>query len=250
MSCSRSVRRACEHTFVSGTPLTGSNGFPGQPACAADPRSIGRNRKGAIAEAEILAAAVRLDVPVLIPVSDHGRCDLALDIGGRLWRVQCKWGRLSEARDVVVVHLGGSRLSNHGYIVTTYDEDEVDLFGVYCGELDRAFLLPVARLAGMHQVHLRLAPPRNGQRACITLAREFEFEGAVAQLARASRWQREGQGFESPQLHPNRDADRVITVGSHGFRNRIGEWMERAAAGQDIVVTDRGKPRIRLTRAT
>jgi hypothetical protein len=27
---------------------------------------------------------------------------------------------------------------------------------------------------------------------------EFFFDGAIAQLARASRWQREGLGFESP----------------------------------------------------
>ena len=31
------------------------------------------NRKGAIAEAEIYAAAVRLGVPVLMPMSEHGR---------------------------------------------------------------------------------------------------------------------------------------------------------------------------------
>ena len=56
------------------------------------------NRKGAIAEAEIYAAAVRLGVPVLTPMSEHGRYDMAFEIAGRLLRVQCKWASLSDDR--------------------------------------------------------------------------------------------------------------------------------------------------------
>lgn len=42
------------------------------------------NIKGAIAEQAIVLAAVKLGIPVLKPVSEHGRTDLALEIGGRL----------------------------------------------------------------------------------------------------------------------------------------------------------------------
>ena len=205
------------------------------------------NSKGAVAEIAILLAATKLGVPVLRPVAEHGRADLALDVGGRLWRVQCKWGRLSKDKDVVIVRVSGSRLSSKGYVRTTYSEGEVDLFAVYCGELDRAFLLPAWRLVGQGQVHLRLTPPRNGQRACITLADDFDFDGAVAQLARASGWQPEGQGFESPQLHSS--VGRAITIGSHAFRNRFGDWMDRAAAGDEVVVTRHGTPVVRLSAA-
>jgi prevent-host-death family protein len=41
-----------------------------------------------------------------------------------------------------------------------------------------------------------------------------------------------------------------VTVGSDLFRNRLGEWLERAAAGQEILVTYRGRPRVRLGPAT
>jgi hypothetical protein len=41
------------------------------------------NRKGAIAEAEIYAAAVRLGVPVFLPASDHERRDMIFVIGTR-----------------------------------------------------------------------------------------------------------------------------------------------------------------------
>jgi hypothetical protein len=56
------------------------------------------------------------------------------------------------------------------------------LFGVYCHGLDRCYLLPTAVVAGMREIRLRLTPPRNSQLACINLAGEFDFDGAVAQL--------------------------------------------------------------------
>ena len=204
------------------------------------------NVKGAVAEQAIVLAATKLGVPVLRPVAEHGRTDLALEIGGDLFRVQVKWGRLSPARDVVIVALRTSRCTTRGHIYGTYSEGEVDLFAVYCGELDRCFLLPACPLANKTTLHLRLTAARNGQRACINLANDFTFAGAVAQLARASRWQREGQGFESPQLHPN-SKNAAVTIGADSCRVSFGYWLDRVAAGEDVVVTRRGKPMIRLT---
>ena len=103
---------------------------------------LSRNGKGVVAELEIATAAARLGVGVLRPVSEHSRCDLAFEIGRRVWRVQCKWGRLDRAGEVVIVKTGGSRCAPNGYVRTTYAEHEVDLFGIYCGELDRAFCFP------------------------------------------------------------------------------------------------------------
>jgi hypothetical protein len=206
------------------------------------------NAKGAIAEQEIMLAATGLGVPVLKPVAEHGRCDLALDVGGRIWRVQCKWGRLGPDGDVVIVNIRTSRFSPRGYVQGTYREDEFDLLGVYCGELDRCFLLPSTLVAGVGLIHLRLTAARNNQQACITLASDFDFEGAVAQLGRAPAWHAGGQGFESPQLHSPGTAP--IVIGSNPFRDRFGYWMDRVAAGETLLVTRRGKPRIRLSPAT
>jgi len=52
---------------------------------------LSTSRKGAIAETKIAAAATELDIPVLRPIVDHARYDLAFEIGDRLVRVQCKW---------------------------------------------------------------------------------------------------------------------------------------------------------------
>lgn len=206
------------------------------------------NVKGAVAEQAIVLAATKLGVPVLRPVADHGRTDLALEIGGDLFRVQVKWGRLSPARDVVIVALATSRCTPRGHIRSTYAEHEVDLFAVYCGKLDRCFLLPAGLLVNKTVVYLRLTAARNGQRACINLADDFTFDGAVAQLARATRWQRVGQGFESPQLHSFSDSrSESVTIGAEAFRESLGFWLDQVAAGEEVVVTRRGKPMVRMT---
>ena len=205
------------------------------------------NRKGAIAETEIVAAATRLGVPVLTPVAEHGRCDLVLDVGGNLWRVQCKWGSLSQARDVITVHTCTSRRSGAGYVRRTYTSEEVDLFAVYCGDLDRAFLLPADRFAGNYLVSLRLTPPRNGQRACINLADDYEFHGAIAQLGERLHGMQEVAGSSPASSTSN--VVTPVTIGSDLFRDRLGEWMQRAGAGEEILVTHRGRPRVRMTAA-
>jgi len=38
-------------------------------------------------------------------------------------------------------------------------------------------------------------------------------------------------------------------VGAHEFRNQFGYFMERAELGDEILVTRRGKPIVRLVRA-
>jgi antitoxin (DNA-binding transcriptional repressor) of toxin-antitoxin stability system len=203
------------------------------------------NVKGAVAEQAIVLAATKLGVPVLRPVNEHGRTDLAFDFGSDMFRVQVKWGRLSPTGDVVIVSLRTARCTPRGHVFRTYTKDEVDLFAVYCGDLDRCLLLPAELLADRTVVYLRLTPARNGQRACINLADDFTFDGAVAQLARATRWQRVGQGFESPQLHSN-SANAAVTIGAE-VRGPLGQRLDRVAASEHRLVTRRGKPVNRLS---
>jgi len=85
------------------------------------------NAKGAVAEQAIVLAAMKAGIPVLRPIAQHGRTDLALDIDGELLRVQVKWGRLSASGDVVIVLLRTSRCTTHGHVRRTYGRGEVDL---------------------------------------------------------------------------------------------------------------------------
>jgi prevent-host-death family protein len=38
-------------------------------------------------------------------------------------------------------------------------------------------------------------------------------------------------------------------VGSNRFRDQLGYWMDRVAAGEEVILTRHGKPRIRLSPA-
>lgn len=40
-----------------------------------------------------------------------------------------------------------------------------------------------------------------------------------------------------------------VEVGVRELRENLADWLDRAAAGEVIVVTERGKPKVRLTAA-
>jgi hypothetical protein len=76
---------------------------------------LSTNRKGAIAETAIAAAATKLGVSVLRPIVDHARYDLAFEIGDRILRVQCKWGQFRDEGAVIRVNLTSSWCTPTGY---------------------------------------------------------------------------------------------------------------------------------------
>lgn len=67
----------------------------------------------------------------------------------------------------------------------------------------------------------------------------------------ASRASTRRRGFTLRPLRstPQVDGITATVVGAHEFRNRFGWYMERASAGEDILVTRRGKSHLRLTTA-
>ncbi len=222
-----SVRSQCEHVFVLTT-----------------------NQKGAIAETAIAAAATKLGVSVLRPIAEHGRYDLAFEVGSRLLRVQCKWARLSEDGSTMRVHLQSQRRSGNGYVRRSYLAGEIDLMAAYCGELDRCYLLPRELVVERRELHLRVSPPRNGQRACINLASDFEFPGAIAQLGEHLHGM---QGVAGSSPASSTDGPSVgappVRIGSHQFRNHFGYYLERAAKGDEIEIARHGRPFARLVPA-
>ena len=98
------------------------------------------------------------------------------EVGEALLRVQCKWGALdSEGRRASSSE--SSRCTPRAMCGPATPPDEIDLVAVYCGELDRCYLLPSALAAGRKGDLAALSAPLNGQRACLNLATNFEFRG-------------------------------------------------------------------------
>ncbi len=116
------------------------------------------DQKGAIAEPSIAAAAIKLGIGVLKPLSDGHRYDLVFDVGRQLPRVQCKWA--VRRGDVVIISCRSARRTRDGFVRRAYSRDE--LVG-YCAELDRCYALPPDVFEGHPTIQLRLAPTRNNQ---------------------------------------------------------------------------------------
>lgn len=205
------------------------------------------NHKGNVAEAAIVAHAAKLGIVVLRPQFEHCRYDLAFDLGGRIFRIQCKW--VARYGDVIPVRAYSARYRSDGTQVReSYSAADVDAVAAYCEELDAAYLIPIDVIGERRQIQLRLAPPRNGQVAAINWATEYELAGAVAQLEVAPPWHGGGRGFESRQLHSPQSPVEA-TIGVNELRSRLGWYMERAAAGATFHITRRGRPHARLSPA-
>jgi prevent-host-death family protein len=202
-----------------------------------------QNIKGNVAELAIAAEAARLGLTVLMPMTEHERYDLVLGISGSLFRVQCKWA--SHSGEVIQARLRSSYHSpTRGYVVRTYAPDEVDLVALHCGDLGRSYLLPAEVFAGKNAVYLRLAPARNNQRASVHLATRYEFPGAVAQLEERLAGSEEARG-SSPLSSTHHDGA-FTSVGMQRFYAGLAHYVRRAEAGEEVVVTRRGRPVARL----
>ena len=183
------------------------------------------------------------------PASEHARADLLFEVRGRVLRVQCKTA--SRRLGVLVVNLTSSWYTPRGFVRRTYAADEIDLVAAYDHDSDRAYLLPIALVKGMRAINLRVEPPRNGQRAGLHFAADYEFPGAVAQLGERCRGTAEAVG-SSPisSTITNPENANGVCVGAHEFRERFGWYMQRAAAGEQIHVSRHGRPFVRLLPAT
>ena len=200
------------------------------------------NHKGNVAELKILAAAADLGLEVSKPMTEHCRYDLIFDVRYRLFRVQCKWAKLRG--DVIAVQIGGNYHSpTRGYVRSTYDETEIDAVVAYCAGNDTCYFIPIAEIAGISGIHLRLAPARNGQLAGVRMAAPYEL-GAVDQLVDRFTGSEEAVGSNPSSSTLSAGPNHI---GSEEFRRRLGLITHRAAAGETFHITRRGKPFCRLT---
>jgi len=122
----------------------------------------------------VMAALREAGFAVLTPFGENTRYDLAIDDGSKLFRVQCKTGRLRQGAVRFAV------CSCYGHHLRAKDarrdyQGQVDYFGVYCPETVTVYLVPIADLPVRVQAALRVEPARNRQRCKIRLASSYEI---------------------------------------------------------------------------
>jgi len=133
------------------------------------PKSIGDRSTLAI----MLALQAR-GLPFLVPFGENTRYDLAVELGGRLVRVQCKTGRprggLVEFKVCSsYAHLPSPRARGRHY------EGEVDYFAIYCPQASGVYLIPIGDVPNRWTGSLRLEPTRNQQRLGVRYASDYEI---------------------------------------------------------------------------
>jgi hypothetical protein len=161
-------------------------------------RALTSSQKGAAAESELAAAAIRLGVVVLRPLCEGARYDLVLDTSESLIRVQCKWARRTGGG--LTVRTSTCRHTPRGYVRSTYYAFEVDAIGVFSPDTERCYLVPIADVAGRHGVCLRLEPAGNSQEANIRWARDYELARSLGHWPPQRRsWQVALDGGGAPR---------------------------------------------------
>ena len=211
------------------------------------------DQKGNIAELAVTLAATHLGIVVFRPTGEGSRYDVIFDLGTRLLRVQCKWAPLHN--DVIVVPCRSCRRAREGMRSRSYTAEEIDAIAAYCPDTEACYLIPIERVARTRSIQLRVAEPRNGQRAGIVWAHDFDFAkldwsapGAVAQLGERRRGTAEAGGSSPPSSTSGlTEKSDVEVVGSHVFRNHFGYYLEGAAAGKTLLITRHGQPHARLS---
>ena len=213
----------CEHTFVALNP----------------------NLKGNVAEAAIAFRALQAGIEVLRPQGEHVRYDLAFDFMGRILRVQCK--SAMRKGETITVRLMSNRRGPDGFIRRRYTREEIDLVAAYCEELDRCYVIPIDIVEGTTALCLRLRPARNGQRAAINFAADYEFPGAVAQLEEHLNGIQGVTGSSPVSSIPA--GSPPCPVGAEAFGMHPARFLQRAAAGEEFLISRRGRPMARLVPA-
>jgi hypothetical protein len=129
---------------------------------------------GEICRTQLIAALTLQGKTILVPLGEHQRYDLVIEEeDGRFLRVQCKNGRLLKGAIVFYSCSSDSR-SVPGHCVRKNYAGQVELFGVYCPDNGKCYLIPVAEALGSC-CSLRVDPPRNGQKTRIRWAKDYEL---------------------------------------------------------------------------
>ena len=126
----------------------------------------------------IITVLRELGYGVYLPFGENTRCDLILERGDGLTRVQCKTGRLRQGSIVFAVCSCYGHHRNPATARRVYT-GQIDLFAVYCRDTASVYLVPIEDVPTKSAAYLRVDPPRNNQYNRIRFAADYEI-GRVA----------------------------------------------------------------------
>jgi hypothetical protein len=126
----------------------------------------------------VMATLYEAGYGLYVPFGENTRCDLIIERGDELWRVQVKTGRLRSGAVEFAVCSSYAHHRHPKILKRTY-EGEIDLFAVYCRDNSCVYLVPIDDVPLKTRATLRVKAPRNNQFRGVRWAADYEI-GTVA----------------------------------------------------------------------
>ena len=133
---------------------------------------------GSIAELKAQYDFMRHGYNVLVPIGDYCPYDLVIEKDGQYCKIQVK-SCLKIADGKMKFDLR-SRNSDRMKI---YSAQDCQVFYLYCVENQSSYLYFNTVESNTNGVYLRLEPPKNGAYSTVKMAKDYEFDLAINQLA-------------------------------------------------------------------
>lgn len=108
---------------------------------------------------------------ILFPVSEHQHFDLVAYKDTQFKRVQVKYR--SVYKGALTITFKGAFVDKKGIHYNKMHLEEVDVFAVYCPELNQVFYVSATELVDKKTFALRVEAPKNGQMKGINLSRDY-----------------------------------------------------------------------------
>ncbi|QZP36690.1 group I intron-associated PD-(D/E)XK endonuclease [Halobaculum magnesiiphilum] len=128
------------------------------------------HRKGNYTESVVIAELQRRGIAVSRPIGDNERYDIVIESAEGFRSVQIKTGPVLNG--CVYVRGKSQHTNSTGHVYKSYG-GEVDLFIVYCHDLETMYLVPGDRVGTA--MHLRVEEPKQRD-SSINWAEEYEFD--------------------------------------------------------------------------
>jgi hypothetical protein len=140
------------------------------------------NDIGNLTEAKVMLALISAGYLVSQPFGNGHKYDLVADDGQKLFRIQCKTGRVKNGTLIFNAYsMAGSKSKRCDY------RGLADLFAVLNPLDGKVFLVPVEEV-GTYDIYLRLLPTANGQMQGIRWAAKYELQPLSDHEARVAQW--------------------------------------------------------------
>ena len=140
-------------------------------------------QKGLATEIHCLQDLTELGLQCLIPFGDSCKYDIAVDINGKIYKIQCKtshWCKdTSEEKVAFAIETNCQTTNTKKTTTHKYTENEIDYF--YTWFQGQGYLISIKEATGV-TYRMRYEYPKTGQKQGIHIANDYKIEEEVEKL--------------------------------------------------------------------